>query len=398
MGVTTAADASPSAAALLRARADRLSSSFRDDLAELVAIDSGSSSPDGVDAAGEWCALRLAALGFDVERIPTPEVAGARFGGVVVGRLRGRGTRRILLFAHLDTVFPDGTAAARPYREDRGRALGPGVCDDKGGVLAGLYAAQLLQESGFADFGELVIAFTPDEELGAPASGAILARIAAGMDAALCLECARENGDLVTSRKGVADVRIHVRGRAAHAGVEPHRGRNAAVEAAHLVLDAQALNGVRPGLTVNIGAVTAGERANVVPAEAELFGEVRASSLTDLEWALTFLEDRAHRPTVEGVSIGVERMDVCPPLEVADTADLFDIAVAVGADLGIAVTGAATGGVSDANFVAAAGVPVLDGLGPIGGDDHAESEWLELASIPDRLALLAGLVIRIANG
>ncbi len=396
--MSTAADASPSAAALLRDQADRLSSSFRDDLSELVAIDSGSSSPDGVDAAGDWCATRLAELGFEVERIPTPEVNGRRFGGVVVGRLGGRGTRRILLFAHLDTVFPDGTAATRPYREERGRALGPGVCDDKGGALAGLYAAQLLQEHGFADFGELVIALTPDEEVGAPASGAILAGIASGMDAALCLECARENGDLVTARKGVADVRIRVRGRAAHAGVEPHRGRNAAVEAAHLLLDAQALNGVRPGLTVNIGAVTAGERANVVPAEAELFGEVRASSLRDLEWALAFIEARADRPVVEGVSTSVERMDVCPPLEAAATAALFDIAVAVGMELGVAVAGAATGGVSDANFVAAAGVPVLDGLGPIGGDDHAESEWLDLASIPDRLALLAGLVIRIAKG
>ncbi|MGN6218446.1 MAG: M20/M25/M40 family metallo-hydrolase [Microbacterium sp.] len=382
----------------LRERAASLLPQFRDDLRRLVEIDSGSGSADGVDAVGDWCAERLSLLGFDVERIPTPVVAGSGYGGVVVGRKRGRGSRRVLLFAHLDTVFADGTAQARPYREQGGRALGPGVSDDKGGVLAALYAARLLDESGFTDVAELVIALTPDEEVGSPASGPILAAIASGMDAALCLECARENGDLVTARKGVADVRIRIEGRAAHAGVEPHRGRNAAVEAAHLLLDLQGLNGAREGLTVNIGVVSAGERANVVPARAELFGEVRAATLADLDWALASIEERAARPAVDGVSSHVDRMAVCPPLEPEVTAWLFAAAAAVGRQLGVTVAGAATGGVSDANFVAATGVPVLDGLGPIGGDDHSETEWLDLESVPSRLALLAGLVIRVATG
>ncbi|MFE7846681.1 M20 family metallopeptidase [Microbacterium sp. NPDC057407] len=391
------AAAPPTPAALL-AHAEALMPRFRDDLRALVGIDSGSASPDGVDAAGAWCVERLAALGFGVERMPTAPVDGTRYGGVVVGRKTGRGTKRILLFAHLDTVFADGTAAARPYREVDGRAFGPGVCDDKAGVVAALHAAQLLGETGFDDFGELIVAFTPDEEVGSPASGAMLASLAAGVDAALCLEGARENGDLVTARKGVADVRIRVRGRAAHAGVEPHRGRNAAVEAAHLLLDLQALNDARPGLTVNVGVVTAGERPNVVPAAAELSGEVRAVTLADLEWALAAIEARAAAPVVEGVSCEAERMAVCPPLETSATADLFAAVEAVAAELGLVVGGAATGGVSDANFVAATGVPVLDGLGPVGGDDHAESEWLDLTSVPGRVAMLAGLVIRVAAG
>ncbi|WP_345800492.1 M20 family metallopeptidase [Microbacterium sp. AZCO] len=383
-------------APILRARAEALVPAFRRDLAALVRIDSGSHSAAGVDRAGEWCAERLAEIGLEVERVPTPLSDGTAFGGVVVGRMRGTGSSRILLFAHLDTVFADGTAAARPYREDAGRAYGPGVCDDKSGVLAGLYAARLLAESGWTDFAEVVIALTPDEEVGSPASGAILAELARGMDAALCLECARENGDLVTARKGVADVRIDIRGRAAHSGVEPHRGRNAAVEAAHLLLDVQSLSGARPDLTVNIGVVSAGERTNVVPASARLLGEVRAARLADLEWALAAIEARAAATVIDGVSAEVERMAVCPPLEPDATADLFAAAAAVGAELGIAVAGAATGGVSDANFVAATGTPVLDGLGPIGGDDHAESEWLDLGSVADRVALLAGLVVRIA--
>ena len=371
---------------------------FRRDLRELVSIDSGSASPAGVDAAGDWCAARLLDLGFEVERQPTPEVDGARFGGLVVGRLRGSGRGRILLFAHLDTVFADGTAAARPYREEGGRAYGPGVCDDKGGALAGLYAAQCLIEAGFTGFAELVLAFTPDEEVGSPASRPVLARLATGMDAALCLECARENGDLVSARKGVADVRLEVRGRAAHAGVEPHRGRNAALEAARLLLDVYELDGARPGLTVNIGVVRAGERANVVAASASLHGEVRAETLDDLEWALARIEMRANETVVPGVSAIAERGDVCPPLEGSSTSGLLAAAHVVAGELGLRIDAAATGGVSDANFVAATGVPVLDGLGPIGGDDHAESEWLDLGSVPDRVALLAGLVIRVASG
>jgi glutamate carboxypeptidase len=389
--------AAPTAAAL-RARAAALLPRFRDDLRALVSIDSGSHVADGVDRAGAWCAARLVAIGFEVERVRTPIVDAVAYADVIVGRRRGTGTGRILLFAHLDTVFPEGTAAARPYREEGSRAYGPGVCDDKGGVLAGLHAAQLLIESGWTDFAEIVIALTPDEEVGSPASGPILAELARGMDAALCLECARENGDLVTARKGVADVRIEIRGRAAHAGVEPHRGRNAAVEAAHLLLDLQAMNGSRPGLTVNIGALTAGDRPNVVPAAALLTGEVRATTLADLEWALSAIEIRAASTVVDGVSAVADRMAVCPPLESASTSGLLAAAVSVGAELGIPVAGAATGGVSDANFVAAAGIPVLDGLGPIGGDDHAETEWLDLGSVADRVGLLAGIVVRIATG
>lgn len=382
---------------VLRANAATLLPTFRRELAELVSIDSGSRSPEGVDAVGRWCADRLASLGFSVERVATHPVDGSRYGDVVVARRQGAGSRRILLFAHLDTVFADGAAAARPYREEAGRAYGPGVCDDKGGVLAGIHAAQLLVDSGFDDYGEIVIALTPDEEVGSPASGEILAGIAAQMDAALCLECARENGDLVTARKGVADVVIDIRGRAAHSGVEPHRGRNAAVEAAHVLLDVQGLSGRRPHVTVNIGVVSAGERANVVPAAAELSGEVRAATLEDLTSTIHAIETRARDTITPGVTASVVQMAVCPPLEPASTAELFALAVHVGRELGMELAGAATGGVSDANFVAATGVPVLDGLGPIGGDDHAETEWLDLGSVPDRVALLAGLVMRIAR-
>ncbi|WP_439593758.1 M20/M25/M40 family metallo-hydrolase [Microbacterium sp.] len=391
--------ASTPGVAELRARAEGLSGQFRRELTTLVGIDSGSWNTAGVEAVGAWCTARLRDLGFAVERVSTAPVQGHQFGSVIVARRRGRGIRRILLFAHMDTVFADGTAAERPYRECGGRAYGPGVSDDKGGLLAAIHGAQIVTESGFDDFAELVLVFTPDEEIGSPASQGILGGIAAGMDAAFCLECARENGDLVVARKGVADIRIDVRGRAAHSGVDPERGVSAAVEAAHLLLEAEALSGSKPGLHVNMGMIRSGDRANVVPASAQIHGEVRAATVDDLDATLTAIESRASKPVTAGATIATARVAVCPPLErTASTDALLGLAVEVGRELGIEVAGATTGGASDANFVAATGVPVLDGLGPIGGDDHAPGEWLDIDSAPARIALLAGLIIRVATG
>ncbi|ANF33448.1 hypothetical protein A0130_13700 [Leifsonia xyli] len=371
--------------------------SFRADLAHLVGIDSGSMDRAGVDRAGEWAARSLSACGFSVESVPTPAVAGQRFGAVVVGRRQGSGTGVVLVFAHLDTVFPRGTAVARPYREEGARAFGPGVCDDKAGVAATLHAIRTLASSGRDDFGELIVAFTPDEEVGSPASREILHSLATEADIALCMESARENGDLVAARKGIAEVRVQVEGRAAHSGVEPQRGINAALEAAHLTVELQALSGSREGLTVNVGRLEAGTRSNVVAAEASLSVEVRAERRADLVAVLDAIDRRAAAPAVAGAVISVVRDDVCPPLEAASTGRLLALAQQLGGELGLPLRGAATGGASDANFVAAGGIPVLDGVGPVGGGDHSPAEWLDLAGVPDRVALLCGLILRGAR-
>ena len=381
----------------LRRAAHDVDARYREELAHLVGIDSGSHDADGVTRVAEWAATTLAADGFDVETVPTPERDGRRYGPVVIARRRGTGTARVVLFAHMDTVFPAGTAAERPFRIDGGVAYGPGVCDDIAGIAAGLAAARVLDGLGYDGYGELVLALTPDEEIGSPASREILAEVAEGADAALCLECARENGDLVGARKGVADVLVSIRGRAAHSGVEPERGINAAVEAARLLLDVQALSGAEPGLTVNVGKVASGSRANIVPEHAELHVEVRATGLAELVRTLDAIDERGRRPFVEGARIDVTRLDVCPPLERSATDDLAGLAREVGERLGLTFDVAATGGASDANFVAALGVPTLDGLGPVGGGDHGVDEWLDLSSVPERVALLAGLVVEIAE-
>lgn len=379
------------------------------DLAELVAIDSGSYSPDGVNAVADWVQARLTSRGFAVERIRPPAAASApsdalRTGDVLVARKAGRlaeadGGRRILLVAHMDTVFEDGTAAERPFTLDGTHAHGPGVSDDKGGLLAGLTAIELLQEQGTAEYAELVFLATPDEEIGSPVSRRITEEVAHDMHYALGLECARENGDLVVARKGVADFRLTVTGRAAHAGIEPERGANAALAAAHLVVALQALNGRWDGVTVNVGVVRAGHRPNIVCPEAELRLEVRAATAADVRTVRRAIEDAAARPAVPGTTVTVEQLDDCPPMEAtAATHRMFAVAQQAAAALGFTLGATATGGVGDVNLIAGTGVPVLDGLGPVGGADHSPQEWLDTATLPQRIALLASLITALGDG
>ncbi len=299
----------------------------------------------------------------------------------------------ILLAAHMDTVFDDGTAAERPFTVDGDRAHGPGVCDDKGGLLAGLTALRLLHESGLRADAELVFVATPDEEIGSPGSAPALQAAARGADCALVLEGARENGDLVLGRKGVADFLVAVAGRAAHAGIEPERGANAALAAAHLVVELQRLNGRWPDVTVNVGVLRAGTRANIVCPSAELRVEVRAATAARIELVGAAMRDLAAETAVEGTTATVTRLDLCPPLEPGDgSRRMLAHARAIGADLGLSFEAVTTGGVGDANHLGALGIPALDGLGPVGGGDHTPGEWLHLAGVPDRVALLAALV------
>ncbi len=373
--------------------------SYLDRLAALVSADSGSRHLDGLHTAATAVARWAAGAGMAVERLPLRDPEGRPLGDAVVARRRGSGRRRILLAGHLDTVFAPGTAAARPFRVAGGTAFGPGVCDDKGGVLAGLAAAEVLTALRREAYGELVLLATPDEEIGSVGSRPLLAALAADADAALCLECARENGDLVAERKGVADVEVTLQGRAAHAGIEPERGANAALAAAHLTVAVQQLNGRWPSVTLNVGVLEAGDRPNVVADRARLLIDLRAGRTAEFTAALAELGALAARESVPGVRAAVAVHAPTAPWERdAGTAGLLDLAAAVGAGIGVPVRAAATGGCADANLLAAAGIPVLDGLGPVGGADHSPDEWLDLESVVPRVALLAGLIDAVARG
>jgi glutamate carboxypeptidase len=369
-------------------------------LREMVNIDCGSFTPEGVNAVADLCQRRFEEAGWKVERIPhRPTEGEPRLGDLLIGRLEGAGDGRLLLIGHMDTVFDPGTAAERPFRIEDGRARGPGVSDMKGGLLAGFFAVEALLEAGFEGFGRITYVCNPDEEIGSPFSRSFIEELArTEADAAFVLESARENGDIVSARKGVSDYRIEIVGRAAHAGVEPEKGRSAILEAAHRAIALQGLNGRWPGVTVNVGVIRGGIRPNVVPERCELHVDVRSPAEETLAAAEAEVERVARETVVPDVSVRVEGHGWHRPMEkTAGTARLVALAKEVAAELGFEVRDAATGGASDANTTAAAGVPTLDGLGPVGGDDHSPAEWLDLTSVVPRTALLAGLLARAAQ-
>jgi len=374
-------------------------------LATIVDMDTGSLQADDVNVLAGHVETRLRGTGWDVERLSAPTVAGfGRLGDVVVGRRHGSrprdaGGRSLLLMAHMDTVFDPGTTAARPFRIDGDRAYGPGVCDDKAGLICGIEAVELLcDDARFDDFAEITLLCNPDEEIGSPASRALLQRLAGEADVAIGLEAARRNGDLVTARKGMTDMVIDITGRASHAGVAPELGVNAALEAAHKTVALQALNERWDGVTVNVGVLRAGSRSNVVPAGARLEVDVRAVTVADFDRAVAAVEAIATTSFVPGTSSTFRPSHTHVPMErTKANAALVAEAGVVADALGFTIGDQATGGCGDANIAAATGTPTIDGFGPIGAGAHGLDEWLDLGSIVPRTALLAGFLARLGT-
>jgi glutamate carboxypeptidase len=365
-------------------------------LERMVNVDCGSYTPEGVNEIVDLCAERFSTRGWSVQRTAHEPAEGERrLGDLLIGRLEGAGGPRLLLIGHTDTVFDPGTVAERPFRIQDGRALGPGVSDMKGGLLTGFLAVEALQDAGFDAFGRITYVCNPDEEIGSPWSREVIRAEAAESDAAFVLEGARENGDIVSARKGVSDFRIEIVGRAAHAGVEPDRGRSAILEAAHKTVALQALNGRWPGVTVNVGVVRGGTRTNVVPERCTIEVDVRSPREETLVEAEAEVMRIAREHRVADVTAAVAGGAWHRPMEKKEGgARLAALAIEVARELGFELADASTGGASDANTTSAAGVPTLDGLGPVGGDDHGPKEWVDLTSVVPRISLLSGLLSR----
>lgn len=384
----------------LRAVAEAARDDFLADLEHIVNIDSGSYTKPGVDAVADVIADRLESLGASVERH-----AGGRSGDTIVGSFADPGGGpQVLLLGHMDTVFEPGTAAARPFVIRGDRASGPGICDMKGGLLVGIHALRALRAvadspgTGWLPVGRLIFIANSDEEIGSPSSERLIREHASHSDAALVLEAARPNGDIVSSRKGQMDVRVDIVGRAAHSGVEPELGRSAVVEAAHQVIAIDALDRQIAGATVNTGVVRGGTRPNIVADEASIEIDVRAEDRAHLEDIEAAIRRIAAAPTVPDVQARVEvTARQWPMRKTAASARLVEHAIGVAAASGYGLNDTATGGSSDANTIAAMGIPTIDGLGPVGGRDHSPNEYIELESVVQRTALLAGLLVAIGH-
>lgn len=309
---------------------------------------------------------------------------------------RGRdGEGQVLLLAHADTVWPVGTLARKPFRRWRGRLWGPGVLDMKAGIAIGIEALRLLDELGRAPRRRAVLLVTSDEEIGSPSSRPWIEGEACKSAAVLVLEPGTGlEGKLKTARKGVGAYTLRVTGRAAHAGVDFTAGANAVLELARQIQRVAALTDLRRGVTVSPNVVRGGDRSNVIPDEATAEIDVRVPRLKDgerLDARLRALRPFDGRCRLE-ISGGLNR----PPMERSPgTIKLFRLARTLAAEMGVDLEESVSGGGSDGNFTAALGVPTLDGLGAVGEGAHAENESVLIERIPERVALLAGLLERL---
>ncbi len=355
-------------------------------LEKLVNIDSGTFNAKGLDAVGAIAAAELARQGFRIEKLPASPAAGHN----LVATRSGTGKGRVLLVAHMDTVFADGTAAKRPFRVEGRRAYGPGIMDDKGGIVIAIGAGRLLAG---ADFGKLTVLLNTNEETGSEGTRALIERLAREHDVAFNLEPGRAADGLVVARKGSGEIELEVTGKASHAGVAPKQGVNAALEAAHQVVQLSRLGDDARETTVSWTVIQGGDRSNVIPDHAKATADVRVKTPDEFDRVERDLRRIAANQLVPDARVALALKRGFPPMPPSPVTDgLARKAAAVYAEIGRKLTLESTGGAADASLVFAAGVPTLDGLGIVGGGIHTADEYAEVDSIAPRIYLLARLI------
>jgi glutamate carboxypeptidase len=298
---------------------------------------------------------------------------------------------QLLVLGHLDTVYEVGALRQMPFRVARGRASGPGTFDMKGGLVIALFAADALAAASWLPKRRVVFLWTSDEEIGSKTSRALIEREARRSAAVLVLEPASGlDGRLKTRRKGIGTAELLVTGRATHAGLDPEKGINAIREAALQIDKLERLNQPGRGINVNSTVIAGGTRENVIPANARVVVDLRAETVADMREVESHLH--ALRPVLRGAKIEVRGGFSRPPLEHEASAKLFREARHLAESMGLPLEEASAGGGSDGNFTAAIGVPTLDGLGAVGEGAHSQDENIVVRALPERAALLAGLL------
>jgi glutamate carboxypeptidase len=358
----------------------------------IVDIDSGTGDVAGGAKVEAVLAELLTAQGAQVSAIPA-EAPGLPDNLVAV--FHGSGKGKILIVAHIDTVFGPGTVAARPFTIDADRAHGPGVGDEKAGVVNAITALKILRDIGFKDYATITLLLDDSEERGSPGSTRLIQTEAQRHDVEFNMEPGDPPDALTVWRKGSAGVTIQVKGRAAHAGMAPQDGRNAAVELVHQL---SALEGAFPhsgdGTTVNLTILKSGERGNIIPDYAEATLNVRYRRLEDLDTVLAKVHEASTTTIVPDTTVTVSHTASFPPLtENADIDALAARAQAIYAEIGKTVALSGNGGASESALAMAVGTPALDGLGFVGGDFHTDHEWIDLNSITPRLYLFTRLLM-----
>ncbi|WP_245805855.1 M20 family metallopeptidase [Bacillus alkalicellulosilyticus] len=361
-------------------------------LKHLVNIDSGSTYKHGVDEVGSILRQKFEHLGY---RVTVKQQL--KYGNHLIIKHPEIKDPPIMIVAHMDTVFEKGTASKRPFSIKDNRAYGPGVIDMKASLVAVVYALSALKEAGEDAYKYVKIVINSDEEVGSPSSRSLIEAQAKGMAYALVMEPARKDGSLVTERRGNGRFTIKIKGKAAHSGIEPEKGRSAIQELAYKIVKLHELNDYEHGISVNVGMIKGGDAVNTISSNAVGHIDVRVSTpeqVTEMEHKI---EEVCSSTVVRGTKVELKGDMSRPPMIKNEKIEkLFGIIQDVGKEIGLSIKDTKTGGGSDASFTAALGIPTIDGLGPIGGNAHSENEYLEIPSLTERTLLLAKVIERLA--
>lgn len=358
-------------------------------LSTWLRTESPTDAPAGVNAMMDLVAAEIADIPVAMERIP----GSAGLGDALVLRAGPEtDAPAVLVLSHLDTVHPLGTAERDlPVRLEGDRLYGPGCYDMKGGVYLALQAFKDVARRGEARR-PLVFLITPDEEIGSPMTRPIIEELGRRSTSVLVTEPARNGGKVVTGRKGVGRFEVHVEGRPAHSGSRHQDGRSAIREAARQILAIEAMTDYAQGVTTNVGMVSGGTAANVIPQHCRFSVDLRVTNAADGErYSAAILGLAAHDSDVRLTIVG--GMNRPPYVKSEGVQRLYNHARAVAVELGFDLGEVPlTGGGSDGNFTAALGVPTLDGLGIDGDGAHTLHEYGLVSSIEPRRKLMARLL------
>lgn len=382
-----------------------------DSLSQLVAIESGSRDLEGLEKISDLIAAKLKALGGEVELIdPSAEAyrmedTPEKIGRVVRATFKGTGTKKIMLIAHMDTVYTIGMLNKQPFRVEGDKAYGLGIADDKQGVAVILHAVAMLQALKFKEYGTLTVLINGDEEISSPGSRALLTRLGGEHDAVLSFEGASVKDDkLSLATAGIASVTLNVSGKASHAGSAPELGVNALYELSHQILQMRDLSDPATGLKMNWTISKSGSNRNVIPASATAGADVRVLKVADYDRIEQQVNERVKKQLIPEAKVELKFERRRPPLEATDASRaLARHAQAIYKDeLGrpLGADDKAAGGGTDAAFASLkTKAPVIERFGLQGFGAHsADAEYVLIDSIEPRLYLATRMVMDIARG
>jgi len=379
-----------------------------DTLKQLVSIESDSRNVEGLERIASLIAERLKTLGGDLTLVEPADVykmedTPERIGKIVRATFKGTGSKKILLIAHMDTVYPRGLLEKQPFRVDGDRAYGLGISDDKQGVALIVHTVAMLQALGFKDYGTLTVLINADEEISSPGSRALLTRLGAEHDATLSFEASRLDSDkLALATAGIASVVLRVQGKASHAGGAPHLGVNALYELSHQILQTRDLSDPATGVKMNWTVSRAGMNRNVIPPAAEAVADVRVLRVADYDRIESAVRERIKKQLLPEAKVSLVFERRRPPLEASPaSAALAKHAQQIYKEIGmtLVVDAVAEGGGTDAAFAALKTQnAVVERFGLRGFGAHStDDEYVLISSIEPRLYLAARTIMDVAR-